>query len=124
LLFYSTHLLAPERSTDPLMDALRHGHAYVSFDVLGYVGQFAFYAQDGAVKTMMGDDVALTPGLILKTELPDKADKIVILHDGAKDAAADNADHLDFAPKSPGAYRVVAYRRGYPWIMSNPVYVR
>jgi hypothetical protein len=123
-LFYTTHLLAPERSTDRLMDALRHGHGYVSFDVLGYVGQFAFYAQDAAVKTMMGDQVSLAPGLTLKTELPDTADKIVILQDGTQVASTDNSDRLAFVPKSPGAYRVVAYRRAYPWIMSNPIYVR
>jgi hypothetical protein len=123
-LFYTTHLLAPERNTDPLMDALRHGHAYVSFDVLGFVGQFAFFAQNGAAKTMMGDEVSLAPGLVLKTELPDKADRIVILQNGTQVAEAIDADDLSFDPKSPGAYRVVAYRRGYPWIMSNPVYVR
>jgi hypothetical protein len=123
-LFYTTHLLAAERNTDPLVDALKHGHAYVSFDVLGYVGQFAFYAQNGADKTMMGDDVRLAPGLTLKTELPNKADKIVLLENGDQVAVAENTDHLAFVPKSPGAYRVEALRRGYPWILSNPVYVR
>jgi hypothetical protein len=123
-LFYTTHLLAPERNTAPLVDALRHGHAYVSFDVLGYVGQFAFYAQNGADKTMMGDEVRLAPGLTLKAELPDNADRIVMLENGGEVAAAENADHLAFVPKSPGAYRVEALRRGYPWIMSNPMYVR
>jgi hypothetical protein len=123
-LFYTTHLLAPERNTEPLVDALRRGHAYVSFDVLGFVGQFAFFAQNGDVKTVMGDEVALAPGLMLMTELPDKADRIVMLHEGTQVAEASDADHLAFAPKSSGAYRVVAYRRGYPWIMSNPVYMR
>jgi hypothetical protein len=123
-LYYTTHLLAPERNTDPLTDALRHGHTYVSFDVLGFVGQFAFFAQNGSVKTMMGDEVSLAPGLTLKTELPDKADRIVMLQNGAQVAEVNNADHLSFDPKVSGAYRVVAYRRGYPWIMSNPVYVR
>jgi hypothetical protein len=123
-LFYTTHLLAPERNTDPLVDALRHGHAYVSFDVLGFVGQFAFFAQEGAVKTIMGDEVSLAPGLTLKTELPDKADRIVMLQNGTQVADASDTDHLSFDPKASGAYRVVAYRRGYPWIMSNPVYVR
>lgn len=123
-LYYTTHLLASQRTTQPLMDALRNGRAYVSFDVLGYVGQFAFYAQDGQVKTMMGSQVTLAPGLILKTELPDKADRIVMLQNGTRVASDRNATRLSFTPKSPGAYRVVAYRRGYPWILSNPVYVR
>jgi hypothetical protein len=123
-LFYTTHLLAPERNTAPLMEALRHAHAYVSFDVLGYVGQFAFYAEGGAVKTMMGDEVSLAPGVTLKTELPDKADRIVMLQNGTQVAEVSESDQLSFDPKSSGTYRVVAYRRGYPWIMSNPIFVR
>ena len=123
-LFYTTHLLARERGVDALMDAMRRGHAYVSFDILGYVGQFAFYAQSGQTKTMMGDEVHLEDGLALKTELPDRADRIVILKDGAQAASADDAEDLEFAPKSAGAYRVEAWRRGHLWILSNPVYVR
>jgi len=127
-LFYTTHLLARERGVDALMDAMHRGHAYVSFDILGYVGQFVFYAQSGAAKTgaktMMGEEVRLADGLALKTELPDKADRIVVLKDGAEIASADDAEDFEFAPQSAGAYRVEAWRRGHLWIVSNPVYVR
>lgn len=127
-LFYTTHLLAPERNADALMDAMHRGHAYVSFDILGYVGEFAFFAQSGdatnGVKTMMGDEVHLEPGLTLKAELPANADRVGILKDGVQIASADNTMDLAFAPRSPGAYRVEAWRRGHLWIMSNPVYVR
>ena len=44
--------------------------------------------------------------------------------DGTEVATADNASTLEFAPKSPGAYRIEAYRSGKLWILSNPVYVR
>ena len=123
-LFYTTHLLAPERNVDPIVDALKRGHAYVSFDLLGYVGQFAFFARDGETKTMMGDEVRMSPSLKLQAELPENADKIVLLRDGDQVASADNTEDLEFAPTEPGTYRVEAYRRGYPWILSNPVYVR
>lgn len=123
-LFYTTHLLSRERSIDPLVDALRRGHAYVSFDILGYVGEFAFYAKDGDRKTMMGDEVQLSPNLKLRAELPGAADKIELLYDGSKVASAANTQLLEFAPTEPGTYRVEAYRKGHPWILSNPVYVR
>ncbi len=127
-LFYTTHLLARERGIDPLMDAMRRGHAYVSFDLLGYVGEFAFFAQSGdaktGAKTMMGDEVHLEPGLVLKTELPANADRIVMLKDGAQVASASDAMDLEFSPTAAGAYRVEAWRRGHLWILSNPVYVR
>ncbi|MGC1678302.1 MAG: hypothetical protein WA740_12310 [Candidatus Binataceae bacterium] len=123
-LFYTTHLLAPERNVDALMDAMHRGHAYVSFDILGYVGEFAFFAQTGDIKTMMGDEVHLETGLTLKAELPANANRIVILKDGVQVASADETMDLEFAPKAAGAYRVEAWRRGHLWIMSNPVYVR
>jgi hypothetical protein len=123
-LFFTTHVLAPERNTDPIVDGLKRGHVYVSFDLLGYVGEFAFYAQNGGSKVMMGDETRLEPGLALKAELPAPADRIVLLQDGAEAASAEQAATLEFAPKAAGAYRIVAYRGGRPWILSNPVYVR
>ena len=123
-LFCTTHLLARERDTAPILEALRLGHSYVSFDYLGYVGAFAFFARAGDTTTMMGDEVHLAPGLTLKTELPAPADRIAIYQNGAEVTSADNASTLEFVPKSPGAYRIEAYRNGKLWIMSNPVYVR
>ncbi len=123
-LFCTTHLIARERDSAPILEALRLGHSYVSFDYLGYVGTFGFFARVGDTTTMMGDEVRLAPGLALRTELPAPADRIAMLQNGAEVASAENATTLEFAPKSPGAYRVEAYRSGRMWIMSNPVYVR
>jgi hypothetical protein len=96
----------------------------VSFDYLGYVSGFAWFAQTGEIKTMMGDEVPLAQGLTLKAELPGLADRLAIFQNGAQVASAENAQDLEYAPKSPGAYRVEAYRQGVMWILSNPVYVR
>jgi hypothetical protein len=123
-LFYTTHVLSPERSVDPIVDALKRGHVYVSFDILGYVGEFAFFARDGETKTMMGEEVHLTPSLKLQAELPGAAEKIVLLRDGDQASATENAQTAEFAPTEPGTYRLEAYRKGHPWILSNPVYVR
>ena len=123
-LFYTTHFIARERDTAPLLEALRLGHSYASFDYLGYVGAFAFFAQNGETKTMMGDEVQSAPALTLKAELPAQADRIVMYRNGAEVASAENAIKLEFAPKSTGAYRVEAYRNGRIWILSNPLYVR
>jgi hypothetical protein len=121
---FTTHILAHERQTDPIVDALRHGHAYVSFDLLGYVENFAFFAQSGERKVMMGDEVAIAPGLKLRVEMAAVADRIVILDNGAEVASAENVANFEYAPAGAGAYRVEAYREGCPWIYSNPIYVR
>jgi len=123
-LFCTTHLIARERNTDPIVEAIRLGHTYTSFDYLGYVGAFMFYARAGDTMTMMGDEVHLAPGLSLKAELPAAANKIAMYQNGAEVTSSENASTLEFAPKSPGAYRVEAYRNGKLWILSNPVYVR
>ncbi len=123
-LYCTTHLIARERDTAPILEALRLGHSYVSFDYLGYVGTFAFFAHAGDTIAVMGDEIHLAPALMLKTELPAPADRIVLLENGAEVSSVDNATTLEFAPKSPGAYRIEAYRSGKLWIMSNPVYVR
>jgi hypothetical protein len=123
-LFCTTHLIARERNTDPILEALRLGHSYVSFDYLGYVGAFMFYARAGDTGAMMGDEVHLAPGLTLKAELPASADRIAMYQNGAEVTSADNISTLEFAPKSPGAYRIEAYRSGKLWILSNPLYVR
>ncbi len=120
----TTHLLAPAREIGPLVDALRRGHAYVSFDLLGYVPNFAFYAQKGSERVMMGDEVSNAPALKLRVEMPGRADRLVIIHDGSEMASVSNVRDYEFATKGPGAYRVEAYRDGRPWILSNPVYVR
>jgi hypothetical protein len=123
-LFCTTHLIARGRDSEPMLEALRLGHSYASFDYLGYVGAFAFFARVGETTTMMGDEVQLAPGLALKTELPAAADRIAMYQNGAEVASADNASTLEFAPKSAGAYRIEAYRGGKLWIVSNPVYLR
>ena len=99
------------------------GNVVVS-NIAQFGGAFMFFASVGDTKTMMGDEVHLAPGLTLKTELPAAADRIAMYQDGAEVASADNASTLEFAPKSPGAYRIEAYRSGKLWILSNPVYVR
>lgn len=123
-LFCTTHLIARARDSAPILEALRLGHSYASFDYLGYVGAFAFFAHAGETIAMMGDEVRLAPGLALKTELPAPADRIAMYQDGVEVASAENASMLEFAPKSAGAYRIEAYRGRKLWILSNPVYVR
>jgi hypothetical protein len=123
-LFYTTHVLSPERSVDPMVEAIKRGHMYVSFDVLGYVPGFAFFARDGETRTMMGEEARITPSLKLQAELPAAADRIVLLRDGIEVSSAENASNLEYAPTQPGTYRIEAYRKDHPWILSNPVYLR
>ena len=70
------------------------------------------------------DEIAMTPGLKLKVEMPAAADKVVILGNGSEFATGTNVSTFEFEPTGAAVYRVEAYRRGHPWIYSNPIYVR
>jgi len=120
----TTHIIATERQADPIVDALRHGHAYVVFDFLGYVPNFMFFAQAGDHKVMMGDEVPMTASPKLKVEMPAQADKVVLVDNGSELETATNVSTFEYTPTAPGVYRIEAYRRGHPWIYSNPIYVR
>ena len=97
----------------------------MSFDYLGYVGAFAFFARAGDT---IGDDGRRNSS----RAGPDAQDRAARargsnrdVQNGAEVTSADNASTLEFAPKSPGAYRIEAYRSGKLWMIpSNPVYVR
>ena len=121
---YTTHIIATERQAEPILDALKHGHAYVSFDFLGYVPNFMFFAQLGDRKVMMGDEITMAPGLKLKVAMPLEADKVVILGNGSEFASGTHVSTFEFEVAGPGVYRIEAYRNGHPWIYSNPIYVR
>ncbi|MGH7865763.1 MAG: hypothetical protein ACREQB_12290 [Candidatus Binataceae bacterium] len=124
MLVFTTHVLARERQVGPVVDALKRGNSYVSFDILGYVSDFGFYARRGEERAMMGEEMELAPGVAVRAELPEVAQRIVMFADGIEVASAENAAQIEFAPSVAGAYRVEAYRSGLPWIYSNPVYLR
>jgi len=121
---YSTHIIASERQTAPMIDALRHGHAYVAFDFLGYVPNFMFLAQSGDRKVMMGDELPMAPGIKLKAELPADADKVILLDGGSELETGTDVSTFEYTVTAPGTYRIEAYRHGHPWIYSNPIYIR
>ncbi|HET9215646.1 MAG TPA: hypothetical protein VFR18_01630 [Terriglobia bacterium] len=111
---------------ESLLEALRQGHCFVGFDILGETQGFSFSA--GA--KIQGDEVNLaeTPGLHITT--PAEA-RIVLLKDGIPISETKSATKLVFHPKEPGAYRVEVFLDSLgkpfdrmPWILSNPIYVK
>jgi hypothetical protein len=124
-----THVLLPGEqplSQQTLLDALRQGHCYIGFDVLGDTKGFSF----GAGEKIMGDEVALAETAVLKVAVPQKA-RIVLFKDGSRISEAPDAMELTFQPKDRGSYRVEVFLDSLgkpfnrlPWIISNPIYVK
>ena len=115
---------------ETLIDALRKGHAFVGFDVLGRTDGFSFAAENGAERRIMGDEIPLAGGVRLIAAAPGEA-TFVLLRNGEKVGAMADVSEAVFAADRPGAYRVEVYRDrlgepfdATPWIMSNPIYIR
>jgi hypothetical protein len=133
---------------ESVIEALRRGHAFVGFDVLGDSSGFRFWAEpasDGNVqppaaavgtdisqvdRRIMGDEIALNSGVKLSAATPG-ASRMVVLRNGAKVAEFPDVTKFSLNVTEKGIYRVEAYLDQLgepfdqaPWIMSNPIYVR
>jgi predicted metal-dependent phosphoesterase TrpH len=133
LRFVRTHVLSPTltNKTD-LLRAIASGHAYISFDGVVDGSGFGFWAEDAepdgssyAVK-IMGDEVPLRTGLRLRIQIPAEG-KIRVVRNGTK-AEETISRGLTVPVKETGVDRVEVLLkirgRWWPWIYSNPIYVR
>lgn len=114
-------------SRESLLEAISQGHCYVSFDLFGDAKGFSFKAV-GALPKIMGDEIAYTYGIHLKTSAPLSCRFVLLKNGNAIDQQAGTT--ADFALSDFGIYRIEAYLdslpapvKGQPWIISNPVYV-
>jgi hypothetical protein len=117
----TNHLLARNLTEEDLLAALKAGHAYVAFDLFGAVPFFLFSARDDRRQAMMGETISLSPSLRGEVRPPERAE-IQVLKDGAV-WRREEALVLRFPIAEAGVYRVEVYKRGKPWIFSNPIYV-
>ena len=131
---------------ESIIEALRRGHAYAGFDVLGDTSGFRFWAESvdggqtpaaaGSTDTgsggrrIMGDEVPLEAGVKLSAAVPVPA-RVVLFRNGVKISESPEATEFSLSVRETGTYRVEVYldRLGEPfdkapWIMSNPIYVR
>src|SRR5207244_5632365 len=89
--------------------ALREGRSYMSLDSLAPARGFAFWAEEGRVRT----------------RLPRPA-RLRLYRDGAV-VHEERAAELDRAPDAPGSYRVEASLQVHgidqTWVLSNPLFM-
>ena len=106
-----------------LMEAVRAGHCFIGFDVLGDTSGFVFETESGNIQ---GDEISLKPETRLRVQSPVPA-RIVILKNGATWIDESGIASKEVAITQPGVYRTEVYLPqlgNLPWILSNPVYVR
>jgi hypothetical protein len=113
-----------------LMDAVRAGHCFIGFDLLGDSSGFSFAAESRGERKIQGDEIALQDGTRLRVETP-VASRIVVFKDGSVFMDVTGIAGKDLPITERGVYRVEVYvpKLGNtvgtkPWIISNPIYVR
>jgi len=124
--YVRTHILARELNPSDVMEALRSGHAYVAFDSLSDATGFSFWAGDGTVQGIQGDEIRMKAGLRMTIDSP-VVGQIELVRNGAVIRKATTL-HLEVPVVDSGVYRVqISLKIGgawRPWIYSNPIYIR
>jgi hypothetical protein len=121
--YSATHILANELSEAALIESLAQGRVFVGFDMIADCRGFVFFAEDGGEKAVMGEEMALSDTLRLRSAAPHTG-RFTIVHDG-KTIHRSTGSELDWHPSEPGNYRVEVELKivdeWVPWIYSNPL---
>jgi len=129
----NTHILTPERLGGDLARdrhqvyaALRAGHCWVGYDLIGSTAGFRFHGWSDGQTAVMGDELPANQAVELEAFVPRRA-RLRLLRDG-RPVAQTWGHRLRYIAHAPGVYRLEAWRwawgRWRGWIFSNPIYVR
>ncbi len=121
--FVQNHLLAEGPDERSLLQALRAGHAYVSFGLLADATGFRFTAGGNGTTGIMGDSLPLAPGLVLAMQAP-LAGEMHLFRNGEPIRQA-RSSRLEYPVTEKGVYRGQVFLEvagdRFPWILSNPI---
>ena len=123
LRFVNTHVLAKELSEAALLDNLKHGRAFIAFDMLADASGFSVTAHNADAVAVIGDSLPLTPETELRIASPLPC-RVTITHDGNHVAQMEGLD-LAYRVETTGKYRVEAelmiLDTWTPWVYTNPI---
>ncbi|HEV8135668.1 MAG TPA: hypothetical protein VGP85_13375 [Pyrinomonadaceae bacterium] len=128
------HVLVPRTAhsldSNELLAALRSGHCFIGFDLLGDTTGFRFEAVNASGTKLPGDDIAFQSDTRLKILAP-VSSRIQLMKDGRLISEENGVKAVDWKVTERGIYRVEVYLTQLgspageqPWIISNPIYVR
>jgi hypothetical protein len=110
-----------------VVDALKKGSGWVAYDLAKPTKGFRFSAQGEKGTAGMGGEITFSPGIVLRADLPFRAEWRIIRAGGGVVSRGTGAQAA-FSPAGPGAFRLEARRsfrgRMRGWIFSNPIYLR
>lgn len=109
-----------------LMEAIRAGHCFIGFDFLGDSTGFAFEAVDAGGRKIQGDGISLQADTKLQIRTPVPS-RLVLLKDGSVFLDETGVTTREIPITERGVYRAeidLPHLGNFPWIISNPIYVR
>jgi hypothetical protein len=114
-----------EADSSNVFDALKQGHAYISYDLLASAKGFKYYIadEDEEILGIMGDTLPFRKGMTLKIESPVSEAEIRLIRDGEV-IKKETGDYLAYPPEKAGVYRVELTLNKKAWVFSNPLYLR
>ena len=123
--FVADHVLARELSEPAIIDALREGRVFVSFDMLADATGFVWMARGGGRQAVLGEQIALGPDTTLIAAAP-FACRFTVLRNGVQ-VCQQEGTSLEWKPTETGKYRVEAelniLGEWTPWVYANPLEV-
>ena len=123
--YVADHVLAKDLSEPAIIDALREGRVFVSFDMIANATGFVWMAKGGGKQAVMGEKIALGPDTVLLAAAP-FACRFTVLRHGIQ-VYQQEGTSLEWKPTETGKYRVEAelniLGEWTPWVYANPLEV-
>ncbi|HSD46180.1 MAG TPA: hypothetical protein VLB87_06135, partial [Pyrinomonadaceae bacterium] len=127
------HVLLPKNTPldqPNLLQAIRSGHCFISFDLFGDTSGFTFEATSSTETKIQGDEIPVQNDTRLRIHTP-IASRILLFKDGSVILNEAGVTTKEIPVTDRGVYRVEVYVPEVeriigekPWIISNPIYVR
>jgi hypothetical protein len=122
-----THVLCEELRGDRddvgrLMSAVAAGRAFIAADMVGDAHGFRFEADGPDGTLLVGDERTWRGPTVLRVRSP-LAAHLRLFGNGTPVAEADGTE-LEHRADGPGVFRVEARLRDWPWVYTNPIYLR
>lgn len=116
----SIYVYASELETKSVLEAIGSGKTFFAFDVYGDAAGFRFEAVRGGEKWVFGESLRGSGPVKYKVILPSPGE-IRVIHNGEMIHKIQGIE-FEFETAQKGYFRVEVYKKGKPWIISNPIY--
>jgi hypothetical protein len=111
-----------KKAKKQVLEAVRHGALYVSFDWWDDPTDFSFEIDNGKKIAGMGDSIDLAEKTELVASFPQEG--LLNVYRNGESILEEEGDEILVDLTEPGAYRVEAMRNDIVWILSNNIYVQ